>query len=102
MPFTPADQLAELSDRINSGAFTQRVYTVTHKRGCVLIIGEVPVDEFCALAGVWGTRDGSGGEGWIDDALLARALGVTFALGPRAACLAWRAELGVVEPAVAP
>jgi hypothetical protein len=69
-------------------------YSVTRTRGCKLIRGPVPVDEFVALVNVWSKRE-EGGEEWIVDALLANHVDATFVLGPKVECYAWRADLGL-------
>jgi hypothetical protein len=70
------------------------VYSVARLRGCVVITGAVPVDEFCALVGVWQRLEEHGKE-WIVDARLASSVGANFVIGPKAACMAWRVELGL-------
>lgn len=67
-------------------------YTVTRTRGCVSIDRPVPLLDIGALLKAWGAEDD-----WIVDALLAQATGAVLVAGPRAACDAWRAELGL-EP----
>lgn len=71
-----------------------RMYSVTSVRGCKVIKGEVPVDEFVALTRAW-TKYEDDGE-WIFDTLLPAAIGASFVVGPKAACAAWRSELGLV------
>lgn len=80
-------------------------YSVARSHGCRVVRGWIPVIDLVALTNAWckddcrDDEDGAGDAGdiWIVDARLSQALDASFVAGPKSACLAWRAELGLGE-----
>jgi hypothetical protein len=68
-------------------------YTVQSVRGCKVVLGEIPIDDFVALSEVWARQYQIEGDEWIADAVLAHRLGAALVLGPMSACLQWRGSL---------
>lgn len=74
---------------------TRYGYTVQSVRGCKVVLGEIPVSDFAALAECWSRECQVEGDEWIADAVLANRLGAALVVGPQSACLAWRARLSL-------
>ncbi|MGZ8317547.1 MAG: hypothetical protein ACXWVD_00460 [Telluria sp.] len=63
------------------------------QRGCRVVRGDMPPDDMRALLGSWANK----GDDWVYDELLASTLGVMMVIGPSAAAMAWRRELGLSD-----
>jgi len=90
-PTSPDDESG--SFRPTEGIMSDSKYEVIrHEHGRV-IVGPVPVSEFCALAKVW-TEEGL----TLIDSLIAQHLRASMVATSPEGSRAWREELGVVVP----